>query len=180
MNHRTTSACNCISVPIINVSTATLFMKAVIIKSQVGEIWTTNAYLKKPFLCSSGSKYRKSNGAGVYELSWAVCSWNSILNGFWGVWLPVEAPSVTHGFLSIFWAGRGVKADPVSSETNHLIFGPIVKAGEKGSFTFILIKNVYSQNRRLELLISPPSLLPQTTPPGNLGPSSCWQKCQDI
>lgn len=38
MNHRATSACNCISVPIINVSTAVLFTKAVIIKSQVGEI----------------------------------------------------------------------------------------------------------------------------------------------
>lgn len=92
MNHRTTSACNCISVPIINVSTAMLFTKAVIIKSQVGEVWNTNAYLKKPFLCNSVSKYPNTKFAVVFELSWGVYFWNSILNGFLGIWLPVKKP----------------------------------------------------------------------------------------
>lgn len=49
-----------------------LFMKAVIIKSQVGEIGNTNAYLKKPFLCNSVSKYPNTQFAVVYEMSWGV------------------------------------------------------------------------------------------------------------
>lgn len=48
VNHRTTSACNCISVPIINVSTALLFTKAVIVKSQVGEFETQMLILRNP------------------------------------------------------------------------------------------------------------------------------------
>lgn len=49
-----------------------LFMKAVIIKSQVGEIGNTNAYLKKPFLCNSVSKYPNTQSAVVYEMSRGV------------------------------------------------------------------------------------------------------------
>ena len=147
MNHRTTSACNCISVPIIYVSTSILFMKAVIIKSQVGEIWNTNAYLKKPFLCNSVSKYPEPmNCPGEFIF------WNSIWKWFLGIWVPIKALCVTHGFLNIFWNRGGTKARKsftIPPQTYCLNVGPMVNAGERVFCTVSLLKNAYSQNRRL-------------------------------
>lgn len=173
MNHRATSACNCISVPIINVSTAVLFTKAVIIKSQVGEIWNTNAYLKKPFLCNSVSKYSKTKFAVVDELSW-VYFWNSVLNRFWAVWFPVKALSVPHGFLSIFWnpkRSKGVKLFIFPLQTYHLNLESTVNKGEKKVCIFFLVKNVYFQSSQLELQISliHPSPTILCSPPRDFG-----------
>ena len=87
-----------------------LFMKAVIIKSQVGEIWNTNAYLKKPFLCNSTSKDPKHP---ICCSIWIVLRSLFLKFDFkviWGVWFLVKALSVTHGFLTVFWTRRGTKA----------------------------------------------------------------------
>lgn len=159
MNHRTTSACNCISVPIINVSTATLFTKAVIIKSQVGEIWNTNAYLKKPFLCNWVSKYPDTKFAVAYEFSWGVYFWNSILNWSLGIWFLIKnffflagVGGITYGFLNSFWTQRRIKVRNRSFFPHKpiiWILDPLSMGGERRCFApSFLVKNVYSQSRR--------------------------------
>lgn len=182
MNHRTTSACNCISVPIINVSTATLFTKAVIIKSQVGEIWNTNAYLKKPFLCNSVSKYQNSNFAVVYELSWGVCFWNSILNWFLGVWFPVRALSVTHGFLRIFWIWTGgAKAEIVQIFLTNLSsdFWTHCQGGRKGVLYFHFNQECLFSKQKTRITDFPhPSHSHKPSPPGNCWPLNCLRSAR--
>lgn len=110
MNHRTTSACNCISVPIINVSTAILFMKAVIIKSQVGEIWNKMLILRNLSCAIQCPSTKTPNLLERMNCPGEFIFWNSIWKWFLGIWVPIKALCVTHGFLNILWNWGGTKA----------------------------------------------------------------------
>lgn len=74
--------------------------------------------------------------------------------------MPCKKPSLSPTvFLTFFEPEeerRKARVAPSSpSQTYHLNFGFAVKGEEKMFCTFLLVQNVYSQNRRLELQISP-------------------------